>query len=247
MNEPLEPRLAQLLRRERDRPDPASSTQERVLERVQATVAAPAPGSTSNTPPARGSGFFARGALLSIAAAGAVGSLMALRGMPPATPRVESVTRGAAIARESTQDRATLAQIAMAAIMHDVARPRAIALAGAAGGPMPGMSGPTTLSEDQEDRLPAGAAAVLTALGRVNEPTITRTVLAFEALWLRRQSWLGAVYWGARPPTLHAIRRLRKKKMPAKIAVMRDSTLAWPRTENSASVRPMPRPPPSLR
>ena len=35
--------------------------------------------------------------------------------------------------------------------------------------------------------------------------------------------------------------------MPAKIAVMRDSTLAWPRTENSASVRPMPRPPPSLR
>ena len=33
---------------------------------------------------------------------------------------------------------------------------------------------------------------------------------------------------------LQAITRLRKKKQPAKIAVMRDSTLAWPRTENSA-------------
>src|SRR5437899_2591869 len=48
-------------------------------------------------------------------------------------------------------------------------------------------------------------------------------------------------------PTLQAIKRLRKKNMPAKIAVARDSTLAWPRTENSASVRPMPSPPPSLR
>ena len=49
-------------------------------------------------------------------------------------------------------------------------------------------------------------------------------------------------------PTLQAMSKLRKKKMPAKIAVMRDSTLAWPRTENSASLRPpMPSPPPSLR
>jgi tetratricopeptide (TPR) repeat protein len=69
---------------------------------------------------------------------------------------------------------------------------------------MPGMQGPSTLSEDQEDRLASGAAAVLTALGRVNEPSITRTVLTFEALWLRRQTWLGPVYWGSRAPTLHA-------------------------------------------
>lgn len=108
------------------------------------------------------------------------------------------------MAREVTSDRATLSQIAMAAMMHDVARPRALALASAAGAAMPGMQGPSTLSEDQEDRLAAGSAAVLTALGRVNEPSITRTVLAFEALWLRRQTWLGPVYWGARAPTLHA-------------------------------------------
>lgn len=108
------------------------------------------------------------------------------------------------IARELTNERTTLAQIAMAAMMHDVARPRAMALAAAAGPAMPGMAGPSTLSEDQEDRLASGAAAVLTALGRVNEPSITRTVLTFEALWLRRQTWLGPVYWGARTPTLHA-------------------------------------------
>jgi hypothetical protein len=117
---------------------------------------------------------------------------------------VNTAILAVAIARETIQSRTVLAQIAMAAMMHDVARPRALALAGAGGSPMPGMAGPSTLSEDQEDRLAAGAAAVLTALGRVNEPTITRTVLTFEALWLRRKTWLGEVYWGARPPTLHA-------------------------------------------
>ncbi|HVH47022.1 MAG TPA: hypothetical protein VM925_31980 [Labilithrix sp.] len=117
---------------------------------------------------------------------------------------VNTAILAVAIARESTQDRTTLAQIAMAAMMHDVARPRALAIAGADGSPLDGMAGPSTLSEDQEDRLAAGAAAVLTALGRVNEPSITRTVVTFEALWLRRKTWLGPVYWGARAPTLHA-------------------------------------------
>lgn len=117
---------------------------------------------------------------------------------------VNTAILAVALARETTSNRAALSQIAMAAMMHDVARPRALALAGAMGGPMPGMAGPTSLSEDQEDRLAAGAAAVLTALGRVNEPSITRTVLAFESLWLRRRQWLGPVYWGARAPTMHA-------------------------------------------
>jgi len=117
---------------------------------------------------------------------------------------VNTAILAVSMAREVTQDRAILSQIAMAAMMHDVARPRAMALTQSAGPAMPGMAAPTTLSEDQEDRLAAGAAAVLTALGRVNEPSITRTVLTFEALWLRRQTWLGPVYWGARAPTLHA-------------------------------------------
>jgi hypothetical protein len=117
---------------------------------------------------------------------------------------VNTAILAVSMAREVTQDRAILSQIAMAAMMHDVARPRALALIQAQGSAMPGMQAPTTISEDQEDRLAAGAAAVLTALGRVNEPSITRTVLTFEALWLRRQQWLGPVYWGARSPTLHA-------------------------------------------
>ncbi len=117
---------------------------------------------------------------------------------------VNTAILAVSMAREVTHDRAILSQIAMAAMMHDVARPRALALSQAAGPAMPGMAGPTTLSEDQEDRLAAGSAAVLTALGRVNEPSITRTVLAFEALWIRRETWLGPVYWGARSATLHA-------------------------------------------
>ncbi len=117
---------------------------------------------------------------------------------------VNTAILAVSMAREVTQERAILSQIAMAAMMHDVARPRALALIQAQGSAIPGMQAPTTISEDQEDRLAAGAAAVLTALGRVNEPSITRTVLTFEALWLRRQQWLGPVYWGARAPTLHA-------------------------------------------
>ena len=105
-------------------------------------------------------------------------------------------------AREVTSDRGTLAQIAMASMMHDVGRPRAVALATAGG---PKLSQLTArLAEDAEDRLPAGTAAVLTALGRVNEPSITRTVIAFEALSLRRAPTVGPVYRGARSPTLHA-------------------------------------------
>ncbi len=108
-----------------------------------------------------------------------------------------------AIARELTGDRTALAQIAMAAMMHDVGRPRAASLG--VGGPTGQMTGVSArISEDAEDKLAPGTAAVLTALGRVNEPTITRTVIAFEALWIRRQQWIGPVYRGVRPPTLHS-------------------------------------------
>ncbi len=117
---------------------------------------------------------------------------------------VNTAILAVSMAREVTQERPVLAQIAMAAMMHDVARPRAMALSHADGPPLVGMHAPAVLSEDQEDRLASGVAAVLTAVGRVNEPSITRTVLAFEAQWIRRRTWLGPVYWGARPPTLHA-------------------------------------------
>jgi HD-GYP domain-containing protein (c-di-GMP phosphodiesterase class II) len=103
------------------------------------------------------------------------------------------------MAREITSDRVLLAQIAMAAMMHDVGRPRAAALGG------PGIAGvQAKVSEDAEDKLAAGTAAVLTALGRVNEPTVVRTVVAYEALWLRRQRFIGPLYQSTRLPTIHA-------------------------------------------
>ena len=114
---------------------------------------------------------------------------------------VNTAILAVSMARELTHDRVLLAQIAMAAMMHDVGRPRAAAL-GDAGPRMPGVV--ARISEDAEDKLAAGTAAVLTALGRVNGPTITRTVVAFESLWLRRERFLGPLYAGGRPATVHA-------------------------------------------
>ncbi len=115
---------------------------------------------------------------------------------------VNTAILAVATARQLTDDRVLLAQIAMAAMMHDVARPRAAGIPGRQGGAMSGIV--ARLSEDAEDRLPAGAAAVLTALGRVNDPTVRRSVLTYEALWLRRSASIGEVYKGDRPATVHA-------------------------------------------
>jgi HD-GYP domain-containing protein (c-di-GMP phosphodiesterase class II) len=112
---------------------------------------------------------------------------------------VNSAILAVTMAREVTDDRVLLAQIAMAAMMHDVGRPRAAALSS---GGMGGIA--AKVSEDAEDKLAAGTAAILTALGRVNEPTIRRTVVAYEALWLRRQKFLGPLYRATRLPTVHA-------------------------------------------
>lgn len=115
---------------------------------------------------------------------------------------VNAAVLAVAMAREITQKRSVLAQIAMASMMHDVARPRGLAAANAHAPGFAAMA--TSLSEEQEDQLAGASAAVLTALGRVNEPSITRTVITFEALWLRRQRWIGPVYGGAKLATLHA-------------------------------------------
>jgi hypothetical protein len=111
---------------------------------------------------------------------------------------VNATILAVAMARELTDDRGILAQIAVAAMMYGVGRPRALAL-GAGDDRLI-----EALTDGEEDRLAAGSAAVLTALGRVNEPTITRTVIAFEAQWLRRGESLGDLYGGIRKPTVQA-------------------------------------------
>ncbi|WP_437815389.1 DnaJ domain-containing protein [Sorangium sp. So ce1078] len=104
-----------------------------------------------------------------------------------------------AMARQITGDVVLLQRLSMAALLFDIARPR---LTGAAGGGAGGLV--PQLSEQQDADVPAGTAVVLTALGLVNEPSVMRTVVAYEAHWVRRQAALGPVYRGLRQPTLQA-------------------------------------------
>ncbi len=60
------------------------------------------------------------------------------------------------------------------------------------------------LSDAQEDEMPPGTAVVLTALGRVNEPSVMRTVMGYEAHWLRREKALGPLYRGLRTASMQA-------------------------------------------
>jgi curved DNA-binding protein CbpA len=115
---------------------------------------------------------------------------------------VNAAILAVAMARQLTSDKIVLTRIAMAAMLHDVGRPRAtraMRLEGDDAAPLVAR-----LGEEAERALPAGATAMLTALGRVNEPSMVRTVVAYEALWLAREAELGAPYRGLRPPTLHA-------------------------------------------
>ncbi|AUX29224.1 MULTISPECIES: DnaJ domain-containing protein [Sorangium] len=104
-----------------------------------------------------------------------------------------------AMARQITGDVVLLQRLSMAALLFDIARPRLTGVARSGGGGLVPQ-----LSEQQDADVPAGTAVVLTALGLVNEPSVMRTVVAYEAHWVRRQAALGPVYRGLRQPTLQA-------------------------------------------
>jgi hypothetical protein len=112
---------------------------------------------------------------------------------------VNSAILAVSMARQVTDDVVVLGRIAMAALLYDAGKPR---LTGQVGQNAP-MIAPR-LSEAQELEMPAATAAVLTALGHVNEPTVMRTVLTYEAHWLRRMAQLGPMYRGGRGATLQA-------------------------------------------
>ena len=115
---------------------------------------------------------------------------------------VNTAILAVAMARQITDDRVTLTRIAMAAMLQDVGLPRAVRSLELE---TDDASAPLAILSDEADlALPAGTAGVMTALGRVNEPSIVRTVIAYEALWLRRTQRLGPVHRGLRPATLHA-------------------------------------------
>ncbi|MGK4001490.1 hypothetical protein WMF31_02620 [Sorangium sp. So ce1036] len=112
------------------------------------------------------------------------------------------------IARQLTTDRRMLGGLVTAALLYDVSRLRLTgAVAGAAAGGGEPAAGPFLergLSEDEKERLPASAAVMLTALGKLHAPSITRTVIAYEALALRPGGPRGPLYGGRRSPTVLA-------------------------------------------
>ncbi|MBL8744446.1 MAG: hypothetical protein JNK04_25235, partial [Myxococcales bacterium] len=112
---------------------------------------------------------------------------------------VNTAILSVSIARQITDDIVVLARVGMAALLFDTARPR---LTNTVGPNAPAIV--PRLSEAQELESPAATAAVMTALGHVNEPTVMRTVLTYEAHWVRRARQLGPVYRGLRPATLQA-------------------------------------------
>jgi len=111
---------------------------------------------------------------------------------------VDTAVLSLAMARQLTRDAATLSQIATAALLLNVGRDR---IAGMIGQP---ISKPTVLDEKQRDRMPAGAAVLLTTLGHGDEASVSRAVIVYEAQRLLRQSRLGPPYQGLYAPTLQA-------------------------------------------
>ncbi|WP_437926288.1 hypothetical protein WMF37_45860 [Sorangium sp. So ce291] len=111
------------------------------------------------------------------------------------------------IARQLTTDRRMLGSLVTAALLYDVSRLRLTgALAGSAEGEEPAGRSllERSLSDDEKERLPASAAVMLTALGKLHAPSITRTVIAYEALGLRPGGRQGPLYGGRRSPTVLA-------------------------------------------
>lgn len=100
----------------------------------------------------------------------------------PAGRAVNCAIFALALLRQLTADRRLLSHVAMAALLCEVGR------------------GPR-LSEDDEGAA-ARTMASLMALGRLNEASVVRTVVAFETQWI--ESSKGPVYGGRRRTTLAA-------------------------------------------
>ncbi len=102
------------------------------------------------------------------------------------------------MARQITQDPVQLSRVAMAALLFDVGRYHAVGQFPGAGRVVP------RLGADQERRVPACTAILLTTMGRVNEPSVMRTVIAYEACAIQGRDAIGPTYGGARNATLQA-------------------------------------------
>ncbi len=100
------------------------------------------------------------------------------------------------IGREMTADGASVARMAMAALVADVGRVR---LAGT-----DGRNRLVRLPDAVEREVPAMATAVSIGVNGVNEQSALHAAIVFEATWLERGAELGPLYAGARPPLLQS-------------------------------------------
>lgn len=104
----------------------------------------------------------------------------------PAGRAVNSAIYALALMRQITSDRRLLSHVAMAALLCDVGHDDA----------------DDTAAEEHDGAVPARTVAALMALGRLNEASVVRTVVAFETHWLESAS--SPVYGGRRRTTLAA-------------------------------------------
>lgn len=107
-----------------------------------------------------------------------------------------------AVARLLSRDLKFLSRVALSAILFDIGLPRAAGM----GRADPDRMTPAIprLNPEQERRVPACTGLVTTALGRLAEESMRRTVIGYEAQWLNRPALLGKLYGGKAVPALES-------------------------------------------
>ena len=113
---------------------------------------------------------------------------------------VSSAIVSVVMAMQLTEDRAALTALATSALLYDAGRTR---LTRGQGTPE-GVIVERILNEEEEERLPTASVIALTALGKLHPPSVTRSVIVYEALSLRNAAT--PPYGGGRTP--HVLSRI---------------------------------------
>lgn len=130
---------------------------------------------------------------------------------------VQAAVISVLLARQLTDDRQTLAQLAMAALMADVGRVRAAG--------KQGLDRYVPLRDSVNAAVPALTSSLLVSTGGINVHNAQRTVIAYEATALERKDLCGPLYGGTMSPLfqsklLYTVRQLLALMAP------RDTTRA---------------------
>ncbi|MBW2457646.1 MAG: hypothetical protein JRI68_24290 [Deltaproteobacteria bacterium] len=115
---------------------------------------------------------------------------------------VSSALLALSMARQLTDDPRLLRRLATATMLCDVGKPRVAGL-DPTGQQRSGMRLPV-VGVDQYAELPRATAVVTSALGKMTDAGMLRSVLVYEALHLSYQEEAGVAYGGARAPALLA-------------------------------------------